>query len=314
VEIARLSSPDLWEKVRIRDAQYSSYRENPGTKVFWPLAISMNSAQEIRFWYYARQLTFNPKKEFLQDRERIPEPQVASMTVSKTKVRGQYQFDHFYSVTHHDSHRGSWRDDPSGEANRPWDKGVHLWRPQFSVSAPKSKEEKAQKMHDGHMEPRLIWVDEENIARYEEQFQQYCAAKKQVSDWENLLHPKYQARDLMKKRWRAIEYQKYLADHGDPELWEDELKEREKKAPTFSVDAVEKACRQLIVRGKNLVGLTFAQIIGETLVKLSDVEAQYLPLDQVVLPEKPEVVEEDSTEDDDEEESVADEVWEKPVN
>jgi len=278
-----LSGPEIesliqgaWKSVEEKVKKRWDRKEEQGTEVFWPLAISLDYDQDIKFWVYAKKPKQDPTADFLADREKfVVCPQLITVDLHWKRKHGKVEARYFGETSSHYCH-DNWHRDPKDS-----DKVERHW----AVS-----DREKYRLEPGQVKKRLLWEDKDNIKKLDEEFERWKQAKHILNRWDDRLQDCVnQARTAMTDRWEAIMYQHFLnQEDGDPELWGDRLSElRSKRSFRLEPEGFEKACRVLITKEMKLVGKTVERILESApSIKLSEVEERYLPLDLKIKPKK----------------------------
>lgn len=240
-----------------------SGRDRRRQQRFWPLAAGVSRGGIVKIWY-SDEGPILPEGRLFSRRPRSPV--VTEATVSWTKNQ-----DGINCLIHGD---GSVRRLP--------------WEPPSEV--PRSPVD----LHRQEPEYRLLRHFEDNIARVK-------AEKKSATDLQaqrealcdSVDHVDMEAAKYVRQRQEEAFYHEFLADHGDPTLWEDHKANLEFKE--VNTHQILIACCLLLERYIEVYGLTAGEVIEQAmpfglLSKKHDFENNFaevdpnLPLDFIIPP------------------------------
>lgn len=268
----------IWSMVKNRQENRHNHKKN---SLFWPLALTLQYDQDVKAYYYDEKFEVDPVDIFMNNRGYIQEPTISYNDLGWSRKHGEMIPNKYLSYGGHHSSDRDHQDDVG--ASKPWNRVLKFER----------------ELKTNQTKPILLETYPENIIKYEQEFAIYERVKTQIAKWTSMVqHASWLAKTRMKERWLAIEYQQYLNEHGDPELWDDELKQRERKAPHFAADGFYQACKEVVVKNIPIIGKTVEMILENRMNLLTEVEQKYLPMDYIIPNPK--------SEDDDESEESED--------
>jgi hypothetical protein len=217
-----LTDPEIEEVQEKAREQLQKYHTKEGESLLF-LAVTVDSDFEVKVWYSDRRL----QVPALLHSESVTDPNVKSYTPHWNKKTGKVTIGSYYSYSSTSNYSFT-------DAHMPWESEKN----------------------------RLLWIWAENIERVKEEWRSEKAADAKQKE----IRKRYSyvtralTDQIYESRVSAAKHEFFL-EHGDPELWDDHLKELNIQKTYFNI--LDEALRLYAERGIDPVGLTVAMVLAQ---------------------------------------------------